>query len=63
MAECDFEADGDAPGRFLVKLLISLNRPSEALDALLEHVVEDAPYGVPVPSALQLCLQAKTSSA
>lgn len=59
VANSDPEIVGDAPGRFLVKLLISLNRPAEALDVLLEHVFEDAPYGVPVPSALQLCWQSK----
>jgi hypothetical protein len=59
VAEADPEVVGDAPGRALVKLLISLNRQQEALDVLLEHVFEDAPYGAPVPSALQLCYQAK----
>ncbi len=59
VTESDPEVAGDAPGRFLVKLLISLDRLSEALDTLLQNVFEDAPYGVPVPSALQLCHQAK----
>jgi hypothetical protein len=57
--ECDPEIAGDAPGRILVKLLMALNRPEEALEMLLQHVFEDAPYGVPVPSALQLCYRAK----
>ena len=59
MAECDAEVTGDAPARTLVKLLVALNRPAEALDVLLRDVFEDAPYGVPVPSALQLCYQSK----
>jgi hypothetical protein len=57
--DSDPELVGDAPGRVLVQLLISLGRTAEALDVLLEHVFEDAPYGAPVPSALQLCYQAK----
>jgi hypothetical protein len=59
VAEADPEVVGDAPGRFLVKLLVSLDRKAEALDVLLEHVFEDAPYGVPVPSVLQLCYDTK----
>jgi len=59
VAESDPEVVGDAPGRILVKLLVSLGRQQEALEVLLEHVFEDAPYGAPVPSALQLCFQAK----
>lgn len=58
-AESDPEAVGDAPGRILVKLLVSLGREREALEALLEYVFEDAPYGAPVPSALQLCHRAR----
>ncbi len=57
--ESDPEEVGDAPGRILVKLLISLGREREALDVLLEQVFEDAPYGAPVPSALQLCHRVK----
>jgi hypothetical protein len=57
--ESDPEVVGDAPGRILVQLLIALDRKQEALEVLLEHVFEDAPYGVPIPSALQLCYQAK----
>jgi hypothetical protein len=59
VAECDAELAGDAPARTLVKLLVALNRPAAALDVLLRDVFEDAPYGVPVPSALQLCYQSK----
>jgi hypothetical protein len=59
VAESDPEAAGDAPGRVLVKLLVSLNRLAEALRVLLDHVFEDAPYGAPVPTALSLCCQAK----
>jgi len=59
IAESDAEAAGDAPGRTLVRLLVSLNRPADALDVLLRDVFEDAPYGVPVPSALHLCYQSK----
>jgi hypothetical protein len=59
VAEADPEAAGDAPGRALVKLLVSLNRHEEALQVLLDNVFEDAPYGAPVPSALSLCYQAK----
>ena len=62
VAESDPEVVGDAPGRILVKLLMSLNRQEEALAVLLEHVFEDAPYGAPVPSALQLCYQSKDFS-
>ncbi|HVW86162.1 MAG TPA: hypothetical protein VHB50_15850, partial [Bryobacteraceae bacterium] len=58
VAESDPEVAGDAPGRTLVRLLISLGRPKEALNAVVDHVFEDAPYGVPVPSALQLCYRA-----
>jgi hypothetical protein len=58
VAECDPETAGDAPGRTLVKLLVSLHRPADALQVLLHDVFEDAPYGAPVPSALQLCYQA-----
>jgi len=57
-AAADPETVGDGPGRFLVKLLVALGRQQEALDGLLEYVFEDAPYGVPVPSALQLCYRA-----
>jgi hypothetical protein len=57
--ECDAETVGDAPGRTLVKLLVALDRPAEALDVLLRDVFEDAPYGIPVPSALQLCYRAR----
>ncbi len=57
VADSDPEVVGDAPGRTLVRLLMSLDRKPEALDVLLEHVFEDAPYGAPVPSALQLCYQ------
>lgn len=59
VAEADPEVAGDAPGRTLVKLLVSLDRPAEALAVLLDNVFEDAPYGVPVPSALQLCYRAQ----
>ncbi len=59
VTESDPEIVGDAPGRHLARLLIALNRPAEALDVVLEHVFEDATYGAPVPSALQLCYQAK----
>jgi hypothetical protein len=59
VAECDPEKSGDAPARVLVRLLVVLNRPAEALPILLERVLEDAPYGSPVPSALQLCYEAK----
>ena len=59
VAECDAEVVGDAPGRTLVRLLVSLDRPADALDVLLNHVFEDAPYGAPVPSALQLCYRSK----
>jgi hypothetical protein len=59
MATCDAEKAGDAPARELVRLLVALNRPVEALQILLEEVIENLPYGSPVPSALQLCYQAK----
>jgi hypothetical protein len=59
VAESDPDIVGDAPGRVLVRLLMSLGRLSEALDVLLESVFEDAPYGAPVPSVLQLCYQAQ----
>jgi len=59
VAESDPDVVGDAPGRILVRLLMSLGRLSEALDVLIESVFEDAPYGAPVPSVLQLCYQAK----
>jgi hypothetical protein len=59
VTESDREVVGDAPGRALVRLLVSLNRPAEALRALLDNVFEDDPYGAPVPSALNLCYQAK----
>jgi hypothetical protein len=62
VAESDPEVVGDAPGRILVKLLVSLNRPAEAIGVALDNVFEDAPYGAPVPSALQLCNQAKDFS-
>lgn len=58
IAEGDAETQGDAPARVLVRLLVSLHRPAEALEVLLEHVAEDTPYGSPVPTALQLCYQA-----
>ncbi len=58
LVESDPEVAGDAPGRALVRLLVSLKRAAEALDVLLESVVEDDPYGAPVPSALSLCYQA-----
>lgn len=59
IAAADPEVAGDAPGRHLARLLISLNRPADALTVVMDHVFEDAPYGAPVPSALQLCYQAK----
>jgi hypothetical protein len=59
VAESDTEVAGDAPGRALVKLLVSLNRHAEAVCVLLDRVFEDAPYGVPVPTALNLCYQAQ----
>jgi len=59
VTDCDPEVAGDAPARALVKLLVSLNRPAEALDVVLTGVFEDAPYGTPVPTALQLCYQAR----
>ena len=58
VAACDPEEAGDAPARVLVRLLVTLNRPAEALPVLLEKVLEDVPYGSPVPSALQLCYEA-----
>ncbi|MES1260366.1 MAG: hypothetical protein ABUS49_01425 [Acidobacteriota bacterium] len=62
ITESDPEVVGDAPGRHLARLLISLNRPADALNVVIDHVFEDAPYGAPVPSALQLCYQAKDFS-
>jgi hypothetical protein len=59
VAESDPEVAGDAPGRALVKLLVSLDRHAEALRVLLDHVFEDAAYGAPVPTALNLCYRAK----
>ena len=59
IAEADPDVAGDAPGRALVKLLVAIGRPAEALEVLLNSVFEDAPYGTPVPSALQLCHQTK----
>ena len=59
VAACDPESAGDAAARALVRLLVTLKRPAEALRVLLENVFEDAPYGPPVPSALQLCYEAK----
>jgi hypothetical protein len=59
ITESDPEVVGDAPGRHLARLLISLNRPADALDVVIHHVFEDATYGAPVPTALQLCYQAK----
>jgi hypothetical protein len=59
VAECDPERTGDAPARELIRLLVTLHRPAEALPILLEKVIEDQPYGSPVPSALQLCYEAK----
>lgn len=58
VAAANPDVAGDAPARTLVKLLTALGRPREALEALLEGVFEDAPYGTPVPSALQLCIDA-----
>ena len=58
MATCDPEKSGDAPARELVRLLVTLRRPTEALSILLEKVVDNVPYGSPVPSALQLCIEA-----
>ena len=62
ITDSDPEVVGDAPGRHLARLLISLNRPADALDVVIEHVFEDASYGAPVPSALQLCYQAQDYS-
>jgi hypothetical protein len=62
IADTDPEVVGDAPGRHLARLLISLNRPADALNVVIEHVFEDSTYGAPVPSALQLCYQAKEFS-
>ncbi|MEP6716125.1 MAG: hypothetical protein ABJC09_11165, partial [Terriglobia bacterium] len=59
IAELDAEVVGDAPARALVRLLVSLNRPAEALAVVLDSVFEDELYGAPVPSALNLCYQAK----
>jgi len=58
VATCDPEKSGDAPARELVRLLVTLRRPTEALSILLEKVVDNVPYGSPVPSALQLCFEA-----
>jgi len=57
VASADPEIAGDAPGRTLARLFIALNRPEDALKTVLEHVLEDAPWGTPVPTALQLCYQ------
>ncbi len=57
VATADPDVAGDAPGRTLVRLLVALGRPEEALRAVLDHVFEDAPWGQPVPTALQLCYQ------
>lgn len=57
VANADPDVAGDAPGRTLTRLLIALGRPEEALSAVLDHVFEDAPWGQPVPTALQLCYQ------
>jgi hypothetical protein len=62
ISESDPEIVGDAPGRHLARLLLSLNRPADALNVVIEHVFEDATYGAPVPTALQLCYQAKDFS-
>jgi hypothetical protein len=62
MTESDPEVVGDAPGRHLARLLISLHRPVDALNVVVDHVFEDATYGAPVPTALQLCYQAKDFS-
>ncbi len=62
ITESDPEVVGDAPGRHLARLLLSLGRPADALQVVLDHVFEDASYGAPVPSALQLCYQAKDFS-
>lgn len=59
VANCDPDVAGDAPGRTLARLLIALGRTEEALRAVLDHVFEDAPWGTPVPTALQLCYQAR----
>jgi len=59
VAESDPEIAGDAPGRTLARLLLALNRPGDALRTVLDHVFEDAPYGTPVPGAIQLCHMAK----
>jgi hypothetical protein len=59
VAQSDPEIDGDAPGRTLARLFLSLNRPADALQTVLDHVFEDAPYGVPVPGAIQLCHAAR----
>ena len=58
MATCDPEKVGDVPARELVRLLVTLHRPAEALSVLLENVNENQSYGSPVPSALQLCYEA-----
>jgi hypothetical protein len=62
ISESDPEVVGDAPGRHLARLLLSLHRPADALNVVIDHVFEDASYGAPVPSALQLCYQAKEFS-
>jgi hypothetical protein len=62
ITESDPEVVGDAPGRHLARLLLSLNRPADALNVVIDHVFEDATYGAPVPTALQLCYQAKDFS-
>lgn len=62
ITESDPEIVGDAPGRHLARLLLSLNRPADALDVVIDHVFEDSTYGAPVPTALQLCYQAKDFS-
>jgi hypothetical protein len=59
VASADPEEAGDAPGRTLVRLLIALGRTEEALKAVLDHVFEDAPWGTPVPTALQLCYETR----
>jgi hypothetical protein len=62
VASADPEVAGDAPGRTLARLLIALGRTEEALRTVIDHVMEDAPWGAPVPTALQLCYQAKDFS-
>lgn len=58
VAECDPDVAGDAPGRTLARLLIALDRIPEALEVVVNHVIEDAPWGTPVPTAIQLSHQA-----